>query len=197
MSIVIRAPRLSDVERLAVVNVEAWQHAYAGLVVQQRLDAMGLDEYHARWRSNITDPHDERIFLVAEVLGVVAAYAISGPYRPQDETDETPDTAGLGEVYALYAHPTMQGRGVGRALHDELLARLARQGYADLALWVLRDNERGRAWYERQGWRTDGATSDWVAHEVAHPEVRMRRRTPDRASGALLGQDDGDGDSLV
>ncbi len=167
MSIVIRAPRLDDVERLAVVNVETWQHAYAGLVVQQRLDAMQLDEHRDRWRGNITDPPDERVFLVVEVRGLIAAYAIGGPYRPQDETGETDDAAVLGEVYALYAHPAMQGRGFGRA------------------------------WYERQGWRSDGSTSDWVAHDVAHPEVRMRRRTSDRASGALLGRDDGDRDSLV
>jgi ribosomal protein S18 acetylase RimI-like enzyme len=159
--------------------VETWQHAYAGLVVQQRLDAMQLDEYRARWRGNITDPTEERVFLVVEVRGLIAAYAIGGPYRPQGETGETDDAAVLGEVYALYAHPAMQGRGFGRAVHDELLVRLARQGYAEAALWVLRDNERGRAWYERQGWRSDGSTSDWVAHDVAHPEVRMRRRTSD------------------
>ncbi len=161
MSIVVRAPRLGDVDRLAVVNVETWQHAYAGIIVKQHLDAMELDEYRDRWRSNITDGADGRTLLVAEVQADVTAYAIGGPYRPQDETDKTPETAALAEVYALYAHPTMQGRGAGRAVHDELLVHLTRQGYADAALWVLRDNELGRAWYERQGWRVDGATSDW------------------------------------
>ncbi len=181
MSIVVRSPRTSDVGRLAVVNVETWRHAYAGLIVKQRLDAMELDEYRDRWRGNVTDSSDDHIFLVAEVDTEIAAYAIGGPYRPQDATDETPDIARLGELYALYTHPTMQGLGAGRAVHDELLVRLVGRGYADAALWVLRDNMLSRAWYERQGWRTDGATSDWVAHDVAHPEVRMRRRTSDRA----------------
>ncbi len=185
MSIVVRSPRTSDVDRLAVVNVETWRHAYAGIVVQERLDAMGLDEYRARWRSNMADDPGERVFLVAEIGAVVAAYAIGGPYRPHDETDETPETVTFGEVYALYTHPTMQGRGAGRAVHDVLLVRLAEQGYADSALWVLRDNVHSRRWYERRGWRTDGATSDWVAHDVAHPQVRMRRRTSTKAAGPV------------
>jgi len=197
VSIVVRAPRLSDVDRLAVVNVETWRHAYAAIIVKQHLDAMELDEYRDRWRSNITDGSNGRTFLVAEVQADIAAYAIGGPYRPQDETDKTPETAALAEVYALYTHPAMQGRGVGRAVHDELLVHLMRQGYADAALWVLRDNELGRAWYERQGWRVDGATSDWVSHDVAHPEVRMRRHTSGQSQRVVFRQDDGDRDVLV
>ncbi len=177
---IIRPPRLSDVDRLAVVNIETWQHDYAGLVVQERLDVMDLEEYRDRWRSNITDPPDDRIFLVAEADAEVVAYAIGGPYRPQDEDDETPETARMGEVYALYAHPRSQGLGAGKAVHDALLQRLADAGFDEAALWVLRDNARTRAWYRRQGWREDGGTSDWVALDVAHPEVRMRRRTPGR-----------------
>ncbi len=181
MALTVRSPRLRDVERLAVVNIETWQHAYTGLVVQQRLDAMDLEEYRDRWRSNLTEPPDERILLVAEADAEVVAYAIGGPYRPQDEDDETPGTAGLGEVYALYAHPRSQGIGAGKAVHDALLRRLADAGYDEAALWVLRDNARTRAWYRRQGWREDGSTSNWVALDIAHPEVRMRRRTSDRA----------------
>lgn len=180
MTITVRPPRLSDVERLAVVNVETWRHAYAGLVVQEHLDSMDLAEYVDRWRSNITHRVQGRIFLVAESDTEVAAYAIGGPYRPQSEADDTPDTAGLGEVYAVYTDPAMQGRGLGRAVHDALLQRLREEGYAGAALWVLRDNVRSRTWYERQRWRSDGATSDWVSQGVAHPEVRMRRRLSDQ-----------------
>ncbi|MBA2698496.1 MAG: GNAT family N-acetyltransferase [Nocardioidaceae bacterium] len=181
MNIMVRAPRLSDVEQLAVVNIETWQHAYTGLVVQERLDAMDIEEYSDRWRSNLTDPPEGRIFLVAEEDTEVVAYAIGGPYRPQDEDDETPETARMGEVYALYAHPRSQGTGAGKAVHDALLERLADAGYDEAALWVLRDNDKTRAWYRRQGWREDGGTSNWVAHDVPHPEVRLRRRTSDDA----------------
>ncbi|MEJ7689286.1 MAG: GNAT family N-acetyltransferase [Nocardioidaceae bacterium] len=180
MSIIVRSPRLSDVERLAVVNIETWQHAYAGLVVQERLDAMDLEEYRDRWRSNLTEPPEGRIFIVAEQTSEVVAYAVGGPYRPQDEDDETPETAELGEVYALYAHPPSQGVGAGKAVHGALLQRLADAGYDEAALWVLRGNAKTRIWYRRQGWREDGATSNWVAHDIAHPEVRLRRRTSGR-----------------
>ncbi len=179
MSIVVRPPRLEDVDRLAIVNVETWLAAYTGIVIQERLDAMELDEYRDRWRSNITDPPDERIFRVAEVKGEVAAYGIGGPYRPQDEDDETPETATLAELYALYTHPDFQDRGIGLAVHDVVLDEFVQHGYDDAALWVLRDNVGARRWYERRGWRLDGATSAWVAIDVPHPEVRLRRRLAD------------------
>ncbi|MBA3234180.1 MAG: GNAT family N-acetyltransferase [Propionibacteriales bacterium] len=177
MTIVVRPPVVEDIDRLAVVNVEAWRHAYTGIVVQQRLDEMDLDEYRSRWQLNLTDPTDDRTCLVAEIDGVLAAYGIAGGYRPQDEADETPDTAGLGELYAIYAHPEFQGIGAGKAVHDAVLARLSENGYAEAALWILRDNIRTRAWYARQGWRGDGGTSAWVALDIAHPEIRLRRST--------------------
>ena len=185
MTLLIRPPRLSDVGRLAVVNVDTWRDAYAGIVVEKRLDQMELHEYRARWRLNVTELAHNTVCLVAELDGVVQAYAVGGPYRPQDEWDEPTGAATrLGEVYALYAHPEVQGRGVGRAVHDALLAGLATSGYLEAALWVLRDNTRGRAWYQRQGWHLDGATADWVAHGITHPEVRMRRLTHQPYSSA-------------
>jgi GNAT superfamily N-acetyltransferase len=53
------------------------------------------------------------------------------------------------ELNALYVLPELWGRGIGHRL-------LAAAGPVSL-LWVLEANERGRSFYERHGWRPDGA----------------------------------------
>lgn len=82
----------------------------------------------------------------------------------------------LGELYALYTHPTHQGHGAGTAARAALLSRLADQGFAAAALWVLLDNRPARRWYGARGWSADGVTSQWLGAGVALEEVRLVRR---------------------
>jgi GNAT superfamily N-acetyltransferase len=65
----------------------------------------------------------------------------------------------VAELYALYVRPAWWSTGTGRALMDRVLARSAAAGYASVTLWVLRDNERARRFYERAGFAPDGATN--------------------------------------
>ena len=56
----------------------------------------------------------------------------------------------------LYVLPEWWSRGVGRALHDEVLERLRADGCARCHLWVLEHNDRARRFYERLGWVENG-----------------------------------------
>jgi ribosomal protein S18 acetylase RimI-like enzyme len=54
------------------------------------------------------------------------------------------------------------------------LAALRKRGYADAILWVLADNPRARAFYEREGWALDGAEKTDEFLGVAVRELRYR-----------------------
>jgi GNAT superfamily N-acetyltransferase len=164
-----------DSARLARINIRAWRTAYTGIVTPARLDSMRLTEYVERWTRTLTedDPATRQV-LVADLDGALASYCAGGPYRPQQGADEE-DTTSWGEIYALYTDPALQGRGAGTAVHDAMLEGLRRDGFRMAALWVLEANQLARRWYADRGWRSDGATADWVSHGVAHPEVRLRR----------------------
>ncbi|TME59560.1 MAG: GNAT family N-acetyltransferase, partial [Chloroflexi bacterium] len=56
-----------------------------------------------------------------------------------------------GEVYAIYVLPAAQGKGHGRALIRECARALASRGLSSLLIWVLRENQIGRGFYERLG----------------------------------------------
>jgi GNAT superfamily N-acetyltransferase len=175
VAIKVRRATLDDVGRLASIQIEAWRSAYTGLITPARLSSMHLGEYSERWRRLLSaDLAPDAITFVATVDGVLASYCSGGSYRPQ--ADALPEaTSRWGELFALYTDPALTRRGAGTAVHEALIRDLARQGHTTAALWVLAANTSSRQWYADRGWRADGATSEWVSHGVAHPEIRMLR----------------------
>ena len=53
----------------------------------------------------------------------------------------------VAELYALYVHPARWSTGTGRALMDQVLAKVRAAGYASITLWVLEANARARRFY--------------------------------------------------
>jgi GNAT superfamily N-acetyltransferase len=175
VQVVVRKPVLGDVDELARINIDTWRAAYTGIVPQERIASMDLEAYRRRWVETVSSSRPGVAVYVGEVDGALAAYAIGGPYRPQEGADPE-DVTGLAELYALYVDPPRQSLGAGTAVHDALVGQLAREGYLDVALWVLAANASAQTWYARRGWRPDGARSIWVAAGSELPELRMRRK---------------------
>lgn len=136
----IRAATEADIPAIARVHVASWRETYRGIVPQAFLDGIRLDEWEARRRKNQAQPGNHT--LVAETDGIVG-FTIGGKNRDA----AFPFDAELYAIYVLRAH---QGRGLGRALQEALVARLAADGHRSMILWVLRDNP-SRAFYERLG----------------------------------------------
>ncbi len=169
-------PTAEDADRLGAINAATWRHAYSGLVPDAYLSTLDAATMRERWVTRIAQPDSDMCCLLAEVDGAIASYAIGGGYRAQHDADPREDTAGWGELYALYTHPDVQRRGAGGAVHAALLDRLRARGFSVAGLWVLRDNFRARRWYADHGWRPDGTSSQWVAAGEALEEVRLVRR---------------------
>ena len=68
-------------------------------------------------------------------------------------------------LHGLYVVPAEWGSGAAVALHDAVVGALA--DCPELHLWVLTENHRARAFYERLGWRADG--TDRVVEYPPHP----------------------------
>jgi GNAT superfamily N-acetyltransferase len=80
----------------------------------------------------------------------------------------------VAELYALYVHPEWWSTGTGRSLMDHVLAKVSRAGFPNVMLWVLERNARARRFYERAGFRPDGASHvlDGLGGVI---EIRYRR----------------------
>lgn len=147
----------TEVEGKAFVHWKAWQEAYAGIVDPDYLAAFTLEKCVKnafRWRDNL---------LVAKDEGRVVGFAGYGVSR--DES--LPET---GEVFALYILSEYYGTGLGRRLMSAALERLA--GYTRVALWVLEDNKRAIRFYEKCGFKPDGARQ-FIKLGTQIAEIRM------------------------
>jgi GNAT superfamily N-acetyltransferase len=177
----IRAGSAADAAQVGAVQRETWFAAYAGIIAPEVIDRVTLPDGGARVRQSFRIRPRQRMLVAADPgASEIAGYASYGP-----ETDVLnapwphPMTADgengrVAELYALYVRPAWWSTGTGRALMERVLARTGAAGYQAVTLWVLRDNQRARRFYERAGFAPDGATNV-LAGLGDIPEVRYRR----------------------
>lgn len=147
----IREATIEDAHGIAVVHVRSWQAAYAGLMPQNVLDDLSVDDRAERWARIISEPGSGSRTLVAERDGEVVGWAGFGDAREAD-------APGAGELWGIYAHPSAWSSGIGHALLDAVERELADAGHSSAYLWVLDGNDRAAAFYTRHGWIDDGGT---------------------------------------
>jgi GNAT superfamily N-acetyltransferase len=136
---VIREARPGEGEALAAIQRDASLAALAHIFPPE-LYPFPDEAVRQRWRDAVSDP--ALAVFVAEEDG--AAVGVAACRREW--------------LDGLYVVPASWGEGVGRALHDEALARLRGGGSWRCHLWVLEHNDRARRFYERLGWRENGET---------------------------------------
>ena len=110
MTIQIRKAIFDDASQIAKVHVETWQSAYKGLMPDDFLNRLSVKERTAKWRKILSNPKGEGTTLVVCLKEKVLGWAAIGPCRDED-LGET-----VGELWGIYVHPSVQHRGLGKAL---------------------------------------------------------------------------------
>lgn len=165
--VVVRAAGPEDAAAISDVRIRSWQGAYGHVFPAERLASLDeRREQQARhWRTTIESRTLPGHMLVAERDGEAVGFASIGQAR---------DDASAGEVYAIYVLPEAWGTGAGHALMQESLRRLREDGYHEGVLWVLDDNPRARAFYEREGWSVTEQKREETFLATLVREVRYR-----------------------
>jgi len=140
--VTIRRAIPGDAPALADLHLDVWDDAYTGLMDQSILARRRADlgGRVRRWREILAEPHGNLLAVGPEGL---VGFASSGPGRDNDVDLDL-------ELMALYVRASWWGTGIGLALLREAIGD--RAAY----LWVLANNQRAIAFYERQGFRLDG-----------------------------------------
>ncbi|ETK35992.1 GNAT family N-acetyltransferase [Microbispora sp. ATCC PTA-5024] len=168
---VIRRAEPADAEAIAVVHVRSWQAAYAGLMPQDHLDGLTPAMRLPLWERLLREPSWPRTgFLVAERDGSVAGFAGFGPGRDADVAPAT-----TAEITTIYLLPEMWAAGIGSRLMTAAVDAMSAAGYEQATLWVVDANARARRFYERTGWRPDGAVQRDDSDGFPLTEIRYRR----------------------
>lgn len=147
----VRKATSEDAERLAEIHIAGWRAAYRGIVADEFLfGKLNVCRRAGNLRKELAEGPAEHY--VAERAGTAAAFmAIGGP-RDADKAE-----ADCLELWAIYVEPALKRSGLGGELAAFFEAEAARRGKKEAYLWVLEDNAAGRAFYEKLGYRPDGA----------------------------------------
>ncbi|MES2990507.1 MAG: GNAT family N-acetyltransferase [Pseudomonadota bacterium] len=140
-----------DARAIAQIQVDAWRAAYVGIVPDEYLAAMSVDERETTWREAIAAGRPE--LLVARRDDRVIGWVSFGASRAKDAPPE------VGELWAIYLDPQHIATGTGRALWAATRARLAERGFTSVILWVLTGNARAIRFYEKAGFSLDAGSA--------------------------------------
>jgi ribosomal protein S18 acetylase RimI-like enzyme len=165
----------ADAPAIAVVVVESWRAAYRGLLPDDVLAGLSVEERERQWSDALTArPPQVRVVVAARGDAVVGFAATGPPLVADDHADPT-----LGDLYALYLDPGIWRRGIGTRLHAAALDRLRSCGFTHAGLWVLDTNERALRFYLARGWTDNGRSQ--TDHGPGGVELRERRLVRDLA----------------
>jgi GNAT superfamily N-acetyltransferase len=167
----VRLAGVEDARGIASVTVRGWRAAYRGIVPDEVLDGLSVDEREALGRQWLADESGETFTVVATgPAGRVEGYC--SVFAPSRDDDAGHDTAGMA---ATYVDPDCWRRGVGATLIRAAWAELRLRGdWRDVTLWVLRTNQPARSFYATFGFEPDGAAQ---VHERSGQEI-IRMRAP-------------------
>jgi ribosomal protein S18 acetylase RimI-like enzyme len=162
---VIRPAAPADAAAIARVQVRAWQAGYRGIVSDDRLDALSVDEVTETWHGLLAAGAERPPFVVVAVEGdAIAGYVmVMAPGRDDDLDGD------VAELVALNVDPACWRRGIGETLIQAAFEAFPRE----FVLWVFPENARALAVYARHGFVADGARK----HEPRTDRdlVRLRR----------------------
>lgn len=159
---VVRLAAAADVPALARLHVAAWRLAYEGILPPQVLAALSEHEFERVWAGLLQDPARTTLVACPPEAGAPAGFVA---YRLEPEA----------EIIGLYVDPARWRTGLGTLLMGAALERMAASGASRLVLWVMRDNRRARAFYERAGFAATGRSRESARDEARFNEVEYAR----------------------
>lgn len=129
-----------EIEGKSLVHWQTWREAYDDLLPEEFQETMTLEKcrfFSQKYPENTLIAMDGK-----KVVGFISY----GNYRDK--------TIQAGEIIALYVLKDYYGKGVSKQLMHA--AFVALDQFPEIYLWVLKDNKRAIAFYQKMGFTFDG-----------------------------------------
>ncbi len=169
-----RAATRLDADAITDVQVAAWRSGYEHVFPESVLWADDFDSSRRLFWNDWRFAPGHRVQVAVNALADderVLGFSSYGPER-----DRGHGYTGLGEVWALYVEPRLWGTGLATDFFVHIEERLSAEGFASAVLWVLAENGRARAFYEKLDWEPTGKSAMFTEYENAQVlEVEYRK----------------------
>ena len=141
MKIIIKTMETpEEIEGKSLVHWQTWREAYDDLLPEEFQETMTLDRCRF-----LSQKYPENTLIAMDGKKVVG-FISYGNFR--DEAIQ------VGEIIALYVLKDYYGKGVSEQLMHA--AFVALDQFSEIYLWVLKDNKRAIAFYQKMGFTFDG-----------------------------------------
>ena len=154
----VRAVTAGDVPAIADFQTTCWREAYRGVVPQEYLDRVGVQDRERRWGERLAS--GSRHIAVAEIGSAIVGVVSWG----LSDVDDAPAL----ELMSLYVAAEHRGTGLAVTLTDRAVAG------SPAHLWVFEQNPRAKSFYGKRGFRFDGHSR--VDPDTGLQEQRFVRR---------------------
>jgi GrpB-like predicted nucleotidyltransferase (UPF0157 family)/ribosomal protein S18 acetylase RimI-like enzyme len=165
----VRRATGDDAPAIADVHVRSWQAAYRDILPDSVLDGLSVSERERSWSALLDAGDDRRLTLVVEdtggdLLGFCSVATPSGDGGAGEKT---------AEIGAIYVDPDRWRGGTGSAMLSAALRELGENGWRDVILWVLPENQAALAFYDRFGFTVESGVEK-LEERSGRPVIRLR-----------------------
>ena len=129
-----------EIEGKSLVHWQTWREAYDDLLPAEFQETMTLERCRL-----FSQKYPENTLIAMDGMKVVG-FISYGNFR--DETIQA------GEIIALYVLKDYYGKGIAQKLMTEALSTL--EHFSEIFLWVLKENKRAIAFYQKMGFALGG-----------------------------------------
>ena len=129
-----------EIEGKSLIHWQTWREAYDDLLPAAFQESMTLEKC-----CSYSQKYPENTLIAMDGVKVVG-FISYGNFR--DETIQA------GEIIALYVLKDYYGKGIAQKLVKAALTAL--DHFSEIFLWVLKDNKRAIAFYQKMGFTFDG-----------------------------------------
>lgn len=136
----IRPARAGDEEGIAHLHVHSWQSTYRGIVPDETLCNLNVEERRQMWMDAMQDIRNnpgKKIIFVAIENEEIVGFVCGGAARKEKLQDKD---AFDSELYAIYVEGSAQGKGIGADLFGRLKDWLVKHNFKNMFLWAFADN---------------------------------------------------------
>ena len=144
-----------EIEGKSFVHWQTWREAYDDLLPAKFQETMTLERCRF-----FSQKYPENTLIAMDGMKVVG-FISYGNFRNE--------TIQAGEIIALYVLKDYYGKGIAQKLMKEALSTLDR--FSEIFLWVLKENKRAIAFYQKMGFTVDGQEK---ILELGKPIIEIR-----------------------
>ncbi|NMH68566.1 GNAT family N-acetyltransferase [Bacillus sp. RO3] len=131
-----RKAELQDAEGIAFVHIHSWRTTYKGIISEEYLQSLSIEEREQKWRGILSGSH--HTYVCEEEDGKIVGFVSFGKERSGEYE---------GELYAIYLLKEYQGKGIGKRLFAIAVHELKKQGLFSMWIWVLKENPSKHFYY--------------------------------------------------